>query len=113
MRSLGITIGIFFKFLLVENVCVFVYLILIYRHRLQPKLFTYYFCLQRILPIYYETEAPVTDQDTLTMSVTDVDNSNEKTIPKLYDDDDSGEYLTKRRANVGTFEKVRVPSILK
>ena len=67
----------------------------------------YYFRPQRMLPIYYETEAPVTDQDTPAVGdVTDVDYSDEKAMPKSFDYGDSEEYRTKRKENVDNFSKV-------
>ena len=60
-----------------------------------------------MLPIYYETEAPVTDQDTPAVGdVTDVDYSDEKAMPKSFDYGDSEEYRTKRKENVDNFGKV-------
>ncbi|CAH0718296.1 unnamed protein product, partial [Brenthis ino] len=53
-----------------------------------------------MLPIYYETEAPVTDQDAVTIAdVTGADSSNEKAMPRSFDDGDSEEYINKGNGN--------------
>lgn len=55
---------------------------------------------QRVLPIYYETEAPITDDIMTVADVSDEENSNEKVIVKtIGNQDDNNGFKTNEEVN--------------
>lgn len=58
-----------------------------------------------MLPIYYETEAPVVDKDPVTANINDSQESNVKTIERPFDEGDSKEYMPKY--DKGTIQEVK------
>ncbi|OWR53241.1 hypothetical protein KGM_203114 [Danaus plexippus plexippus] len=60
-----------------------------------------------MLPIYYETEAPVVDKDPVTANINDSQESNVKTIERPFDEGDSKEYMPKY--DKGTIQEVKKP----